>query len=109
MNRIRLLWHPSSTKLHRWVEGNESALDRHLATCSFCADRLEPMIDESDGAIRAALLELLVVPDQLPDRLRMGISKRLSDQRDIQLISEFFALPFQTARLMTSTSEEGDD
>lgn len=103
----RRLLHPSTRKLQRWADGEDVGIDRHLATCNYCADRLEPLVGAPSENIRAALLQLLVAPRELPDRLRLGINRRLSDQRDLQLIGEFFALPFEMARVMT-TSEEGD-
>ena len=106
--RFRRLGHPSLKKLQRWANGEDVAIDRHLATCDYCADRLESLLDVSDESIRTALLQLLAVPEQLPDRLRVGINKRLNDQRDLQLIGEFFGLPFRTARIMTSNEQEDD-
>ncbi len=105
---MKRLGHPSLRKLHRWVAGEDIPIDRHLSTCEYCADRLEPLLDESDESIRAALVHLLDVPEQLPERLRSGIDERLSNQRDLLLIGEFFGLPFQTVRIMSS-SEQGDD
>ena len=102
------LGHPSLRKLQRWIDGDGDDLDRHLATCDHCADRLEPLLDDADAPIRSALLELLVIPDEFPERLRTNIDRRLSDQRDLTLISEFFGLPFRTARVMTST-DQGDE
>ena len=72
------------------------------------ADRLEPLLDESDESIRAALVHLLDVPEKLNDRLRTGIDERLDNQRDLLLIGEFFGLPFQTVRIMSS-NDQGDD
>ena len=102
--------HPSVRKLQQWIDGDDGAIDRHVAACGHCADRLEPLLgeSESDAPIRSALLQLLVVPDELPDRLRATIDRRLSDQRDLTLIAEFFGLPFRTARVMTST-DQGDE
>ena len=100
--------HPSARKLQRWVDGDDPGIDRHLGTCERCADRLETLLDDGDAPIRQALMQLLVVPDELPDRLRVTIDERLSNQRDLTLISEFFGLPFRTARVMTST-DQGDD
>ena len=90
------------------VDGDGNDIDRHVATCDHCADRLEPLLGEPDAPIRSALLQLLVVPDELPERLRTNIDKRLSDQRDLTLIAEFFGLPLRTARIMTST-DQGDE
>ena len=105
---MRRLGHPSLRKLHRWVSGEDLPLDRHLSTCEYCADRLEPLLDESDESIRAALVHLLDVPEKLNDRLRTGIDERLDNQRDLLLIGEFFGLPFQTVRIMSS-NDQGDD
>ena len=106
--RIPRFGHPSLRKLHRWANGEPLPLDRHLATCEYCADRLEPLLEESDQDIRAALLQLLTVPDELSDRLRVGIDKRLNNQRDLALFGEFFGLPLRTARIMTK-NDQGDE
>ena len=100
--------HPSLRKLHRWVDGEPLPIDRHLATCEYCADRLEPMLEESDDTIRLALLEILAVPDQLPERIRTEIDKRLANQRDLALFGEFFVLPLRTARII-SANDQWDD
>ena len=100
--------HPSKRKLQRWVTGQEEGIDRHLASCEHCADRLERLVGEPDAAIGSALMRLLVVPDELPDRLRSSIDERLSNQRDLTLIGEFFGIPFRTVRVMTS-NDQGDD
>lgn len=102
------LGHPSIRKLQRWLNGESIDIDRHLATCGHCADRLESILDDSTAPIQSALLQLLVVPDELPERLRTSIDQRLSNQRDLTLISEFFGLPFRTARIMTNI-DQGDD
>lgn len=102
------LFHPSLKKLHRWADGEDVPIDKHLATCEYCAARLDPLLDESDDRLRAALLRLLTVPEELPARMKAGMDEHLSNQRDLQLIGEFFALPYRTARVMTST-DEGDD
>ena len=106
--RMWRIGHPSVRKLQQWIDGDDVDIDVHLATCDHCADRLEPLLGESDAPIGSALLQLLVVPDELPERLRTKIDKRLSDQRDLTLITEFFGLPFRTARVMTST-DQGDE
>lgn len=106
--RLRRIGHPSLRKLHRWVAGEDLPLERHLATCEYCSDRLEPLLDDSDDAIRSALLQLLVVPEQLPVKLQLGIEERLNNQRDLTLIGEFFGLPFRTARIITSTDQEDE-
>lgn len=105
---VRRLGHPSARKLQRWAIGEDVGIDRHLATCEYCADRIEQLLGDGDDNIRAAMLRLLAIPEELPDRLRLGINRRLSDQRDLQMITEFFALPFEMARVMTTTDREDD-
>ncbi len=100
--------HPSGSKLERWASGEDTSLDRHLALCEYCADRLESRIGTDDGAIGNVLRQLLSVPEELPDRLRSGIDERMANQRDLTLIGEFFGLPFRTARVFTS-NDQGDD
>jgi len=105
---MKRLGHPSLRKLHLWVAGEPVGIDRHLATCTYCADRLEPMLAETDASIRAALLRLLPLPDELPERLTSGIDARLANREDLMLIGEFFGLPFRTVRVITS-SDQGDE
>jgi len=106
---MRRLGHPSMRKLQRWVQGENLPLQRHLSTCDYCADRLEPLLDASANEnIKAALVELLEMPETVPDRIRTGIDARLENQRDLTLIGELFSVPLQTARLMTAP-EQGND
>jgi len=100
--------HPSTRKLHRWVHGDDISLDKHLATCTACADRLEQSFGENDSAIRATLVQLLAVPDELPERLEAGMAQHAEVWQGLTLVGEFFGLPLQTARVMTST-DQGDD
>ena len=99
--------HPSLNKLQRWVAGEDLPLEKHLSTCDYCADRLEPIIEEGDLSIKAALLQLLDAPEQLPERLRSGISTRLKNQQELLLIGELFGLPMEMARVM-AVSDQGD-
>lgn len=99
--------HPSLRKLHEWVQGEPVGIDRHLETCTYCADRLEPFLEEADESIRVALMRILPVPEQLPERLHSGIDERLANRRDLALIGEFFGLPLRTARVFTS-NDQGD-
>lgn len=100
------LGHPSMRRLHGWVDGSSVALDNHLATCAYCARRLEPLLEAQDTDLRSALLEALEVPAELPQRLRVGIDARMSDRSDLVLISEFFGLPIRMIRILSTT--EGD-
>lgn len=100
--------HPSVRKLHQWTDGQAEDLDRHLATCEYCADRLEASLVEADAPIRSALLQLLTIPDELPDRLCSTIDEHLANRRELSLIGEFFGLPLRTARVISST-DQGDD
>lgn len=104
---MRRVGHPSLRKLHEWVEGKPVDIDRHLETCSYCADRLEPLLEETDESIRLALMRFLPLPDKLPERLHNGIDERLSNRQDLALIGEFFGLPMRTARVFTS-NDQGD-
>jgi len=99
--------HPSLKKLHRWVAGEDLPLEKHLSTCEYCADRLEPLLDESDLSIKAALVQLLDIPEQLPDRLNASIGERLNNQQELLLIGELFGLPLETVRVMTA-NDQGD-
>lgn len=102
--------HPGRRHLRAWGTGEPTtpALERHLATCSRCADRLEGMMGDGQEDIRRALLALLVVPDRLPHRLTAGIDQRLASRNEFTLIAEFFGLPLRTARII-STTETGDE
>ena len=107
--RIGGIGHPSLKRLHRWVAGEDLPLEEHLSTCEYCADRLEPMLDDFDDSIKFALLRLLNVPEELPERIQAGIDERLENQRDLLLIGELFGLPLQTARVITATEQQGEE
>jgi hypothetical protein len=92
-------------RLQRWVDGESAALDGHLATCGYCAGRLEPLLEAQDVDLRPALLELLDVPAELPERLRAGIDARMSNRSDLMLIGEFFGLPIRMIRFLSTTTE----
>ena len=96
--------HPNSRKLQRWLDGEQTSIDRHLRTCAHCAQRLHPLVlDESDTAIGPALLDLLAAPGELPDRLQRNIDKHMSNLDELTLISELYALPIRAARAMSTT------
>lgn len=99
--------HPSLRRLQRWLDGGEEKLDSHLATCERCADRLESL-EMGEGTFRQPLLELLTPPDEVTERLRGGIDERLRAREDLTLISELFGVPLRTARVMSSTTSQGD-
>jgi len=100
--------HPSDRKLGQWIAGSDTTLDRHLASCSYCADRLESVHGESGEAIGEALRQLLSVPEELPERLRTGIDERIANRRDLTLIGEFFGLPLRTVRVFSSSEQEDE-
>lgn len=95
-------------KLQRWVQGEDISLDKHLATCSSCADRLEQSLGEGDDSVRAALVQLLEMPEELPERLEAGMAKHAEVWQGLTLVGEFFGLPLRTARVIAST-DQGDD
>jgi len=105
---IGRIGHPSMRRLHRWVAGEDLPLEAHLSTCEYCADRLEPMLDEFDDSIRSALIRLLKAPEELPERLQAGIDEQMEKRRDLILIGELFGLPLDVVRVYAST-DEGED
>ena len=60
-----------------------------------------------DRALRSTLIELLQPPDELTARLRGGIDERMRSREDLALLSELFAVPLQTVRIM-STNTQGE-
>ena len=96
--------HPSPKRLQAWLDGGERELDDHLATCARCADRLEDMAAD-EPVLRSTLIELLRPPDELDTRLRGGIDERLRAREDLALVSELFAVPLQTVRIMSNTNQ----
>ena len=99
------LGHPNNSKLRRWLDGEQPSIDRHLGTCTHCAGRLEPMLDDSETLIGPALSELLRMPEELPDRLQRTIDQRLSARDDLTLVGELFGLPIRAVRVMSTTSQ----
>ena len=100
------LGHPRIRKLHRWLDGQEPSIDRHLSKCTYCSDRLEAGVDDAETRIGPALRELLSMPDQFGDRLQVTVDQRLSARDDLSLAGELFGLPFRAARLMSTTGGE---
>lgn len=100
--------HPSRRRLADWLAGEDHELDRHLARCEYCADRLESQIEISDAAIQEALEYVLSVPQELPERLQAEVEDRMDNRGDLLLVTEFFGLPLRTARAMTG-ADRGDE
>jgi hypothetical protein len=105
---MRRVGHPSMKKLLRWLEGEEPAVDSHVSTCVYCSGRLDHLLEEPETLVGPALRQVLVIPEQLPDRLQRTIDERLSSRADLTLVGELFGLPLRTARVMSSTSQ-GDE
>ena len=100
--------HPSMKKLLRWLEGEDVGIEDHVTTCAYCSRRLEPLLEESEVSLRPALLQVLAMPEELPDRLQRGIDERLRARADLTLVGELFGLPLRAARVMSST-RQGDN
>lgn len=98
--------HPGRRRLHRWVDGDEPGLDRHLDSCARCAGIVEEL-DPPPAAIRDALLTALRPPGDLIPRLERRIEKRVRNRREMRLLGELMMLPFETSRLLII--EEDDD
>lgn len=100
--------HPSTGALRDWLEGVTTELDAHIAECSRCATKIEMMqATEPTPSFREMLIESLAVPADLPERLQGGISARIRARNDWLLVSELFALPFDTVRAMATTQGQG--
>lgn len=95
--------HPSVRKLQRWLDGHEDGLDKHLASCERCAERIEAL--ETGVSLQQPLLALLSPPERLEERLRKPIDERLRARSDLALMSEIFGLPIRAVRVMTISGE----
>jgi len=100
---MRAVIHPSIRKLQRWLDGHEDGLDKHLASCERCAERIEEL--ETGGSLEQPLLTLLSPPERLEERLRKPIDERLRARADLSLMSEIFGLPIRAVRVMTISGE----
>lgn len=105
---MKRILHPSARKLALWLDGEpDEAIDAHLATCERCAAKIETL-ESSDVTLRDQLLQLLAPPEALDERLRQPIDARLRSREDLSLISELFGLPIRAARVMSTTTIQGD-
>lgn len=100
---MKAVIHPSVRKLQRWLDGHEEGLDKHLASCERCAERIEAL--ETSGSVQHALLTLLTPPERLEERLRKPIDERMRARADLALMSEIFGLPIRAVRVMTISGE----
>ena len=99
------LGHPNTRKLKRWLDGEEPSIDGHVGTCAHCADRLEPLVDDSETLIGPALSKVLRMPDEMPERLQRSLDGRMSARDDLTLFSELFGLPIRAVRVMSTTGQ----
>jgi len=102
------IWHPPARKLALWLDGEDDArVDAHVASCERCATKIEN-IDASEVSLRDQLLHLLQPPSELDERLRRPIDTRMRGREDLSLISELFGLPIRAARVMSTSTIQGD-
>lgn len=105
----RGLFHPSRSRLREWLDtGTPAGVGEHVEHCDTCADRLEE-IDQADsalttlddsGPLRAALAELIAAPDDLTDRVLVGLDGRRRAERELALFAGLFSIGIETAQLM---------
>lgn len=105
----RGLFHPSRSRLREWLDtGAPAGVGEHVERCDTCADRLEE-IDQADpapttfdgsGPLRAALAELIAPPDDLTDRVLIGLDGRRRAERELALFAGLFSIGIETAQLM---------
>lgn len=105
----RGLFHPSRSRLREWLDtGTPAGVGEHVEHCDACADRLE-QIDQADsapstldgsGPLRAALAELIAAPDDLTDRVLIGLDGRRRAERELALFAGLFSIGIETAQLM---------
>lgn len=109
MRRGRSLFHPSRPRLREWLDtGTPEGVGEHVERCEACADRLEE-IDRTDpaltdlagsGPLREALAELIDPPDDLTDRVLIGLDGRRRAERELALFAGLFTIGIETAQLM---------
>lgn len=109
------LLHPTSGRLHRWLEqGDDDGVGLHVEHCFRCADRLEafdreqPVVVDRDVDLRVALSESLAPPDDLNDRVRRGVELRWHAERELALFAGLFAIGVETAQLMFGNDADED-
>lgn len=107
MRRRLDLWHPSSKRLHRWLDtGEPNGVGEHVEGCRRCADRLEeideatPLTLDGPNPLRQALTELIAPPPDLNDRVLRGVEARGRAEREMMLIAGLFSIGVETAQLL---------
>ncbi len=107
----RLLRHPSSRELGRWLSGDEGGaeIDAHLAVCDRCAARLQAMDDTPELEISEQLTTLLAPPPDLTDRLERRVAAKLDTRRVLGVMADLFGVGFETGKLLLSEGPEVDE
>ena len=103
----RRIWHPSKRRLREWLEEGDERLDAHIDGCGRCAARLEDL-SQPTASLADALHSMLAPPDDLQDKLRVGIARKLDARADLELLGEMLALPWRTMQAMTADPPDDD-
>lgn len=98
--------HPSHEVLARWLEeGDPPAVTAHVEGCGRCANRLESIEGGPLAALRPALEDALVVPDELVGRVRTKVAEVRPQAEALRTVLDLFGSGWETMRLLS----EGDD
>lgn len=97
--------HPSKRSLRAWLAGESSAdVERHIGGCDVCAASLESLAETDDAAMDGGLSDLLAsafaVPDDLTDRLTVGVASRLDSRQVVGLMTDLFGAGLETSIIL---------
>lgn len=97
----RRVWHPSKRRLRSWLEEGDARLDAHIDGCTRCAAKLEDL-SQPTVSLAEALHSMLAPPDDLQDKLRVGIARKLDARADLELLGEMFSIPYRTVQALSA-------
>ena len=102
----RTWFHPSARKLQRWLEeGGPDDVDRHVAECARCANRLEELATPLPE-LTTALARSLAAPDDLVQRLGTRMTASMRNREDLAILLELLGVPIGTVRTLFTEDEE---
>ena len=99
--------HPSPRQLEAWLSNAAPTFDAHVATCNRCATKLEEL-SRPTASVSEALRSMLTPPEDLQQRLRSGIERKLQARQDLHLLAELIGLPWQTAQALRANPSTDD-
>lgn len=97
---MRWFGHPSREALRGWLDGADSGIDDHIATCHRCASLLEELESPAGTAVGEALATVFQAPADLSERLERRVADRLDSRIIIEVVADLFGAGLETSRLL---------